>query len=226
MNLKIEIRPCAGGQEAELLCEEMLNVYIKYCKKKNIIYEINQSGKTTLLFVSGTSKILSTFFNESGIHKFQRVSKTERNGRMHTSTVSITVLEDNKNTESELYNLKDIRIDYFHCGGKGGQNVNKVQTGVRIVHYPSGIVIESTNERSQKQNKTNAFNLLYQKLKEQNANASAALENSNRYAQVQNGERSESKRIYNEKRNEIFDQTTQKTCSYKEFFKGNIELLN
>lgn len=223
----IEIRPCVGGKEAEMLCQEMLIVYLKYCNSNNITVEIiNNSSKTITLIVNGNSNTLNVFENEKGIHKFQRVSKTEKNGRIHTSTISIAVLniKENINYES-LYNPKDIKIQKLHCGGPGGQNVNKVETGIRITHIPSGIIVKSTQERSQYQNKINAFKILNAKLQEQQNLNSISKTNNIRSSQVKNSERADSRRTYNEQRGEIVDKISNKKCKYKEFFKGNINLL-
>ena len=223
----IEIRPCVGGKEAETLCNEMLSVYLKYCNSNNVSIKIvDNSSKTITFIVNGKSNTLNVFNNEKGIHKFQRVSKTDKNGRVHTSTISVAVLGIQENIDYEsLYNTKDVKIQKLHCGGPGGQNVNKVETGIRLTHIPTGIIVKSTQERSQYQNKLNAFKILSAKLQEQQIINTTSKTNNTRSSQIKNAERSDSRRTYNEQRCEIIDKITKRKCKYKEFFKGNIQLL-
>lgn len=220
----IEIRPGAGGEESENLVEELFKVYLRYCAKNNIKVEQNESnGRTTSFIVEGDEKVVKAFNNESGVHRFQRVPKTEKRGRVHTSTITVAVLDVSESiTGKKFYEDKDIRIDKFHCGGKGGQNVNKVETGIRVVHNPSGIVVVATTERTQFANKANALAILNAKLKQVEEEKRVGKIANKRAKQVGTGNRNESRRTYNEQRGEINDTVLGVKKKYKDFFKGNL----
>lgn len=220
----IEIRPGAGGEESENLVEELFKVYLRYCAKNNIKVEQNESnGRTTSFIVEGDEKAVKVFNNESGVHRFQRVPKTEKRGRVHTSTITVAVLDVSESiTGKKFYEDKDIRIDKFHCGGKGGQNVNKVETGIRVVHNPSGIVVVATTERTQFANKANALAILNAKLKQLEEEKRVGKIANKRAKQVGTGNRNESRRTYNEQRGEINDTVLGVKKRYKDFFKGNL----
>lgn len=220
----IEIRPGAGGEESENLVEELFKVYLRYCAKNNIKVEQNESnGRTTSFIVEGDEKVVKVFNNESGVHRFQRVPKTEKRGRVHTSTITVAVLDVSESiTGKKFYEDKDIRIDKFHCGGKGGQNVNKVETGIRVVHNPSGIVVVATTERTQFANKANALAILNAKLKQLEEEKRVGKIANKRAKQVGTGNRNESRRTYNEQRGEINDTVLGIKKRYKDFFKGNL----
>lgn len=220
----IEIRPGAGGEESENLVEELFKVYLRYCAKNNIKVEQNESnGRTTSFIVEGDEKVVKVFNNESGVHRFQRVPKTEKRGRVHTSTITVAVLDVSESiTGKKFYEDKDIRIDKFHCGGKGGQNVNKVETGIRVVHNPSGIVVVATTERTQFANKANALAILNAKLKQLEEEKRVGKIANKRAKQVGTGNRNESRRTYNEQRGEINDTVLGVKKRYKDFFKGNL----
>lgn len=220
----IEIRPGAGGEESENLVEELFKVYLRYCAKNNIKVEQNESnGRTTSFIVEGDEKVVKVFNNESGVHRFQRVPKTEKRGRVHTSTITVAVLDVSESiTGKKFYEDKDIRIDKFHCGGKGGQNVNKVETGIRVVHNPSGIVVVATTERTQFANKANALAILNAKLKQVEEEKRVGKIANKRAKQVGTGNRNESRRTYNEQRGEINDIVLGIKKRYKDFFKGNL----
>jgi peptide chain release factor 1 len=220
----IEIRPGAGGEESENLVEELFKVYLRYCAKNNIKVEQNESnGRTTSFIVEGDEKLVKAFNNESGVHRFQRVPKTEKRGRVHTSTITVAVLDVSESiTGKKFYEDKDIRIDKFHCGGKGGQNVNKVETGIRVVHNSSGIVVVATTERTQFANKANALAILNAKLKQLEEEKRVGKIANKRAKQVGTGNRNESRRTYNEQRGEINDTVLGVKKRYKDFFKGNL----
>lgn len=226
MNVKkyIEIRPGAGGEEAENLADEMMRVYLKYCTKNKIDVEILDSNKRTItLLLEGDNKKLAPFENEKGVHKFQRVPKTEKRGRVHTSTISVAVLTiDETKTKKKYYDDKDIKIDEYRASGAGGQHVNKTSSAIRVTHKPSGIVVTCQNERSQYRNKDTALAILNSKLEAiENEKKSNNIAKS-RAKQVGGAERNESRRTYNEQREEIIDNILNERKRYKDFFKGEL----
>ena len=167
----LEIRAGAGGEEAALFAGVLCRMYSGYCARKRLKMEAVDISSTELGGVKeavyqvtgkGAYKYLKY---ESGVHRVQRVPETETQGRIHTSTATVAVLPEAENVEVEI-NEKDIRVDIFHSGGAGGQNVNKVASAVRITHFPTGIVVQCQNERSQLQNKEMCFNMLRSKLLE------------------------------------------------------------
>lgn len=222
----IEIRPGAGGIEAESLSEELCRVYLKYCSTKGIYAEIINDNKRTLtLIIEGKQKDVVAFDNEKGVHKFQRVPKTEKRGRVHTSTITVAVLNiENISKQKKYYEDKDIRIDEFRASGAGGQHVNKTSSAIRVTHNPSGIVVSCQNERSQLRNKETALEILNSKLREIEESKSVDAIVKNRKKQIGGAGRNEARRVYNEQREEIVDNILNERKRYKDFFKG--ELFN
>ena len=167
----LEIRAGVGGEEAALFAAELLRMYRGFCAAHRLKLEVEDENATELgglkevtahVTGSGAYKLLKY---ESGVHRVQRVPETETQGRIHTSAVSVAVMPEAEEVDVEL-NDKDVRIDIYHSGGAGGQNVNKVASAVRITHYPTGIVVQCQNERSQLQNKAMCFEMLKAKLLE------------------------------------------------------------
>lgn len=220
----IEIRPGAGGSEAELFVEELAKVYFKYCNKHNISVEIVDNNRRTFSFIiTGKEGQIETFNNEIGVHRIQRVPITEKRGRVHTSTVTVAVLEINENPiATKYYEEKDLKIDIYKSSGAGGQHRNKVETAIRITHIPTGIVVISANERSQLTNKKVALSILNTKLKyikEQQNNSKIEKIRAN---QVKKGNREEARRTYNFQRNEIIDTILNQKKPLKNFLKGDL----
>lgn len=155
----IEIRGATGGDEAKLWGADLLRMYFRYAVKMG--WKVNAVDELTLKITGANAFTLLK--NESGVHRVQRVPTTEKRGRLHTSTATVAVLPEIKDSEIRL-NPQDIDIQFFRAGGHGGQNVNKVSTAVRLTHRPSGIVVTAREERFQEQNREIAMSILRSRL--------------------------------------------------------------
>ena len=225
----IEIRAGTGGDEAAIFGNDLLRMYTRYAEnqkwKMNILsssYSETGGIKEIVVEISGEGTF-SKLKHESGVHRVQRVPKTESQGRIHTSTATVAVLPKSEEIDIEIKD-DDIRTDVFHSGGAGGQNVNKVATAKRLTHSPSGIVVSCQNERSQLQNKIQAMEILKSKLwdleiqKQQNERSEA------RKSQVGSGGRSEKIRTYNYPQGRITDHRIKLTSHrLSEFMDGLID---
>lgn len=155
----LEIRGATGGDEAKLWGQDLLRMYIRFAQKKG--WKVLQIADATIK-ITGQG-VFDSLKNESGVHRVQRVPVTEKRGRIHTSTATVVVLPEIKENEVQI-NPNDLEWSFTRAGGHGGQNVNKVSTAVRLVHKPTGIVVEAREERFQLQNREIALSLLRSKL--------------------------------------------------------------
>jgi len=198
----VEIRAGTGGDEAALFAADLYRMYTRYADRHGWTVEVlseNQIGiggiKEVVFEVHGKGAY-SRLKYESGVHRVQRVPATEAQGRIHTSTATVAVLPEAEEVEVQI-NESDLRVDIFHSGGAGGQNVNKVATAVRITHLPTGIVVVCQDERSQLKNRTKAMAVLRARLLDQKVSAQAQEIAGARKQQVGSAERSEKIRTYN-----------------------------
>lgn len=225
----LEIRSAAGGDEAGLFAGDLLRMYTRFAQNNNWrIEELDRSEgklgqiKEIVLKITGKDAYESLKF-ESGVHRVQRVPETESGGRIHTSTATVAVLPEVNPTQIYI-NPADIEFEAFRSGGAGGQNVNKVNTAVRVKHIPTGIVVTAQTERSQLQNRENAMNLLRGKLWEIEEAEKMKAIGGQRAVQVGSGERSEKIRTYNFPQNRITDHRIGKSWHNLEtILEGNLE---
>ncbi|CAN5718555.1 peptide chain release factor 1 [soil metagenome] len=196
----LELRAGAGGDEASLFASELRDMYLKYAEGKR--WQVRRIDDLTIEF-TGTAAY-EAFRYETGVHRVQRVPLTEKNGRIHTSTASVAVLPIRTKPKFEI-NMADIEMEFSRSGGAGGQNVNKVESAVRLIHKPTGIDVRSTSERSQLNNRLKALELLSAKLEtlyeEEEAKKHADL----RSGQIGTGDRSEKIRTYNFPQDRVTD---------------------
>jgi len=212
----LEVRAGAGGDEASIFALNLAEMYKKYAIKMNWLwYVIHESkspagGYKEAVFEIKGKDVYRKLRFETGVHRVQRIPATEKSGRIHTSTASVAVLPLRRKHKLEI-NPADIEMEFSRAGGAGGQNVNKVETAVRLIHIPTGIDVRSTAERSQLKNREKAMSILVSKLEALQEEQEAKKYASQRKNQIGTGDRSEKIRTYNETQDRITDHRIKKS---------------
>ncbi len=227
----MEIRAGTGGDEAGLFVADLFRMYSRFAEKMEWKAKIISSHPTTIngfkeiIFEIKGKNVYGLLQNESGIHRVQRIPDTEKNGRIHTSAVSVAVLPEAKEIDIKIEN-KDLRMDYFRASGHGGQNVQKNETAIRITHLPTNTVVSCQDERSQGQNRERALTILRSRLlvkKEEEENRSVK---EKRQSQVGTGDRSEKIRTFNFPQDRVTDHRIHKSWhGLEQILSGNIESI-
>ena len=212
----LEVRAGAGGDEASLFAWEIAHMYEKYAEIQGWQWKTNYESKNDLggykeaSFEIKGKDVYKTMRYETGVHRVQRIPATEKNGRVHTSTASVAVLPIRKKVNFVI-NPADLDMEYSRSGGKGGQNVNKVETAVRLIHKPTGLDVRCTSERSQVANREKAMMILTAKIQQLKEEEEAKKYSGERKAQIGTGDRSEKIRTYNFSQDRITDHRLKKS---------------
>ena len=228
-NVICEIRGGAGGEEAALFAGTLFRMYSMYAERKHWKLEVLNENETELggykeisFMITGKGAYSRLKF-ESGVHRVQRVPDTEASGRIHTSTATVAVLPVVEDVEIDI-NPSDIKMEVFRSSGAGGQHINKTSSAVRLIHEPTGIVVECQTERSQFQNKDNAMKMLKTKLYDMEKQKQDSEISNARKSQVGSGDRSEKIRTYNYPQGRITDHRIGFSIyQMEDFLNGNLD---
>ncbi len=227
-NAILEIRAGTGGLEATLFVADLYKMYEKVCFKKKWSLEIiniskSEAGgfKEVILLIKGNN-IYSFLKFESGVHRVQRVPKTETQGRVHTSAATVAVLPEAEEVDVKIEE-KDLRIDVFRSTGAGGQSVNTTDSAVRIIHIPTGIVVTNQDEKSQHKNRAKGMKILRSRVYEAEREKKDKERSRDRKNQIGSGDRSERIRTYNFPQGRVTDHRINVTLhKLEEFLNGNV----
>ena len=227
----LEVRAGAGGEEAALFAGQLAIMYERYAQKTGWgwrkLYESKSSleGLKEASFEVKGKNVYRKLRFETGVHRIQRVPETEKSGRVHTSTASVAILPIRQKQTIEILPA-DIEIELSRSGGAGGQNVNKVETAVRIIHKPTGIDVRSTAERSQQKNREKAMSILAAKIQAAKDEEEARVYSEKRKAQIGTGDRSEKIRTYNVLQDRVTDHRIKESWhNIGSVFAGNMDQI-
>jgi len=221
MNIILEVRPGVGGEEAKIWATDLLRMYLKFAKNQNFKTQILSEG---VLRISGEN-VLGKFQHEAGVHRVQRIPKTERYGRIQTSTATVAVLPEIEEKEFKI-NPEEIEFQAFRASTQGGQNVQKVSTAVRLCHKPTGLIVTCQTERSQSQNRKWALDHLRARLWAKELEKKQQATSHERLAQIGRGMRAEKIRTYHFPQNRVTDHRVGKTYhDLAGILEGNLDLI-
>lgn len=229
-DIMLEIRGGAGGDEANIFAADLMRMYMRYAEKKGWKTEVlnvseNDVGGISEAVISMKGDALySQLKYESGVHRVQRVPETESQGRVHTSTATVAVMPEVEDVEIEI-NQSDLEITTARSGGAGGQNVNKVETAVRMIHKPTGIMVFCTEERSQLKNKERALQIIKAKVYDIEVQKQMQEITDLRRSQVGTGDRSERIRTYNFPQGRLTDHRIGQNLNVKPVIEGDLDEL-
>jgi len=211
-----EIRAGTGGDESALFTRDLFRMYSRYAQGKNWNQKTLDSSMTEIggykyiVFELSGVGVYDQMQNEGGVHRVQRVPKTEKQGRVHTSTVTVAIMQKPKKTEINI-NPSDLRVDTYKAGGPGGQYTNKTESAIRITHLPTGIVVTSQTERNQMQNRENAMSILAARIRQAQEEADLSKLSAERREQIGWAKRAEKVRTYNFPQNRLTDHRLEKS---------------
>jgi len=228
-NVIMEIRAGTGGEEAALFAKKLFSMYSRFAEKmgwQTTLLDESKSGlngyKEVIFEINGKNAY-PMLQEESGVHRVQRIPETEKSGRIHTSTVSVAVLPEPRETDVHIA-PQDIKVEFFRSSGPGGQNVNKVETAVRISHLPTGIVVSSQESRSQQKNRDQAMRILRARLLEEERGKQTQKREETRREQIGTAQRPEKIRTYNFPQDRVTDHRIKQSWHHLEgIMEGNLE---
>ena len=230
-NIIVGIKPAAGGDEAALFAADLYRAYLYFAEQEGWKVETLDHSATDLGGVKDVSfsisgnDVYSMMKYESGVHRVQRIPATEAGGRIHTSTVTVSVMPEAEAVELDL-RQEDLRFDVFRSSGAGGQHVNTTDSAVRVTHIPTGVSVASQQEKSQHRNKEIALRILYARLLEHRQQTEAAKPAADKRSQVGTGDRSERIRTYNFPQNRVTDHRYNVSCfDLPKVMQGELDLV-